>query len=62
MSETSSKTVVVTRSGCADNILAALEPRVESLKVDFQQSGRIPSCFVDDVLPEEWVQSIFNGA
>lgn len=61
MSNSNSTTVVVTRSRYADKLLTALEPRIESLKTEFQESGRIPSCFIDDVLPEEWVESIFNA-
>jgi Rps23 Pro-64 3,4-dihydroxylase Tpa1-like proline 4-hydroxylase len=53
--------VSTTRTGYADRIIAALGGKIEELRHDFEQSDRVQSCFIDDVLPEEWAHSIFQS-
>lgn len=48
------------RREIADLILTRMAPNREALKKEFRQSGRIRSCYVDDLLPERLARHIFT--
>jgi Rps23 Pro-64 3,4-dihydroxylase Tpa1-like proline 4-hydroxylase len=48
------------REALADLILSRLLPVQEQLAADFRQPSRIPSCFIDDLLPTEMAREIFD--
>ena len=45
----------------ADLIVARIEEEKEQLKKHFQEKGRINSCYIDGLLPEDIVLQIFNA-
>lgn len=49
------------RKFLADLILEKLDTAKEKLKVEFNESGRINSCFIDDLLPEVVANNIYNS-
>ena len=49
------------RTFLADLILEKLGTVIEKLKEEFNETGRINSCFVDDLLPEDVANSIYNS-
>jgi Rps23 Pro-64 3,4-dihydroxylase Tpa1-like proline 4-hydroxylase len=51
----------ITRKYLADLILAKLISQKEHLKKEFNQSGRINSCFIDDLLPSELASKIYDA-
>jgi hypothetical protein len=53
--------IAIDRVAYADKIVEALEANVESLKESFQQPNQVQSCFIDDVLPNEWASMVFNA-
>jgi hypothetical protein len=56
---TPDKNVLTDRKRYADLIEAQLRSAKERLATEFRQSGRIQSCFVDDLLPEPMARQIF---
>lgn len=56
---TAGKNVLIGRAQYADLIAAKLQAEKQRLAGEFRQPGRIPSCFVDDLLPEPMAQQIF---
>lgn len=59
MTQTATERVPVTRTQYADHIAAGLEREKSRLTKEFRQPGRLESCALDNVLPEEWVRQIF---
>src|SRR5436305_11133953 len=55
------KTVQWNRKELADLILARLEKEKEKLKKEFASPGRINSCYIDNLLPENIAQTIYNA-
>lgn len=53
--------VLYTRKQLADLILEKLEEQKASLKEAFQQKGRINSCYIDNLLPENIAQTIYEA-
>jgi Rps23 Pro-64 3,4-dihydroxylase Tpa1-like proline 4-hydroxylase len=51
----------LTRTYLAELILTKLIDNKEELKKEFNQSGRINSCFIDDLLPEKVAKEIYNA-
>lgn len=51
----------VTRSYLADLILDKLVLSKEKLKEEFNQIGRINSCYIDDLLPEDVAKEIYEA-
>jgi Rps23 Pro-64 3,4-dihydroxylase Tpa1-like proline 4-hydroxylase len=49
----------ITRTQYADHIVAGLERERTRLTAEFRQPDRVPSCVLDNVLPEEWARQIF---
>lgn len=49
------------RKQLAGHIAARLEQEQESLKAAFQQKGRINSCYIDDLLPEDMARTIYEA-
>jgi Rps23 Pro-64 3,4-dihydroxylase Tpa1-like proline 4-hydroxylase len=50
---------IVDRQAMADQILAKIAPQKAALMTEFQQEGRIQSCFIDHLLPEHLARRIF---
>lgn len=48
------------RRSIADFIVARLEPRVGALSAEFRTTGQIPSCRVEDLLPEQLAREIHD--
>jgi Rps23 Pro-64 3,4-dihydroxylase Tpa1-like proline 4-hydroxylase len=59
MTQTATERVPVTRTQYADRIAAGLDREKSRLMEEFRQPGRLQSCALDNVLPEEWVRQIF---
>lgn len=49
------------RSALADLILQKLTPNKEQLSKDFLQKGRINSCYIDELLPEDIARNIYEA-
>lgn len=49
------------RSEIADRVAARLLANVQHMREQFSKSGRIPSCWVDNVLPEALARQIYGG-
>jgi Rps23 Pro-64 3,4-dihydroxylase Tpa1-like proline 4-hydroxylase len=49
----------LTRTQYADRIVEGLQREKPRLRAEFRQPGRLQSCVLDDLLPEEWVHQIF---
>src|SRR5688500_11770492 len=49
------------RKYLADLILKRLNENKEQLKKDFNINGRVHSCFIDDLLPEEICRNIYSS-
>ena len=47
----------LTRDVVAGHIAERLEQEAERMRADFSQPGRVPSCSVDDLLPEEMARA-----
>jgi Rps23 Pro-64 3,4-dihydroxylase Tpa1-like proline 4-hydroxylase len=45
----------------ADLIVLKIEENLNNLKIEFSKPGRINSCFIDDLLPEDIAMTIFNS-
>ena len=52
--------ILIDRVGIADHITNCLKANLESMREQFHIPGRIPSCFVDDVLPDSLTRTIFE--
>lgn len=50
-----------TRKYLADLILEKLNIKKDELKAEFNKLGRINSCFIDDLLPEDVAYTIYNA-
>jgi len=50
---------MMNRTQLADLILAKLEANKQALKKDFMAKGRINTCYIDDLLPEEIAREIY---
>jgi len=50
-----------TRKELADLILEKLQEQKRSLKEAFQQKGRINSCYIDGLLPEDMARTIYEA-
>lgn len=57
----SQSSAVFTRKQLAAFIFERLLQEKESLKKTFQQQGRINSCYIDQLLPEEIAKAIYNA-
>lgn len=53
--------MVLNRNTLADLILEKLVLKKEELKKEFSIKGRINSCFIDDLLPEEIAKQIYDA-
>lgn len=53
--------MTVNRNVLADMIFEKLTNNKQELKQEFSKPGRINSCFLDDVLPKEVAQEIYNA-
>lgn len=51
----------IDRKALADLILNKLEKEKATLKESFQQSGRINSCYIDDLLPADVAEAIYKA-
>lgn len=51
----------ITRKYLADLILDKLKEQKETLREEFNQSGRINSCIIDDLLPVDVATEIYKG-
>jgi Rps23 Pro-64 3,4-dihydroxylase Tpa1-like proline 4-hydroxylase len=49
----------VTRVEIADHLVSRLEQGLEALRTEFQSPARVPSCAIDDVLPETLARRIY---
>jgi len=55
------KNMKLTRTYLAELIFDKLLIQKEELKQDFNQTGRINSCFIDDLLPDQVVKEIYEA-
>ena len=55
------KPAVIGRQALADLILPRLDSAKQRLTAEFHQSGRVPSCLVDDLLPLPLARQIFEA-
>lgn len=51
----------MTRKGYAEIIIQRLRENLEVYKQEFNSDGRINSCIIDDLLPEELAQQIYDA-
>jgi Rps23 Pro-64 3,4-dihydroxylase Tpa1-like proline 4-hydroxylase len=52
---------LIARRDYADLIVPTLQAATEELKAEFQQPGRIQTCFVDDLLPAPLARQVFEA-
>jgi len=52
---------LIERRQCADLIASKLEAAKERLQTEFQQPGRVQTCFIDDLLPAPTAQQVFEA-
>src|SRR5262245_59166221 len=56
----SNSDILINRVGIADHITNCLKANLESMREQFHIPGHIPSCFVDDILPDSLTRTIFE--
>jgi Rps23 Pro-64 3,4-dihydroxylase Tpa1-like proline 4-hydroxylase len=51
---------LIHRTEIAAHIVDRLSASAGALRADFRRPGRVPSCHIDDLLPDDWARQIFE--